>query len=399
MNKTKGVVRVGNLSLASTKDSNLFLRALWAVLRSKYGKLGWHYTPRRLGDANRISFGYMSLGAVVGAGQIEVSIEYKVCGVIRNICFDIDDCTVSPPKELENCLKNSVSEAREFMQNPDERTFRTYVTTSTGAQLAPYHGQHWKCIPINDNLMEISIEVKGFDGSDCEQEFVSRLDQLLDAFALMTNVLFSMAEKVSTEEGREPEAANIYLIEEDWLDGCSIEGGYLRLACSQVEYCDRLVAGTVESDQTIKAARLFHHGLRLSKQALTNNDIAETLFVSAIEAISFSHKESEKCETCRQPKFSISQRVSEVAGKHLGEHIAKIFKQYYSNRSKFLHTGHVRASLPMTSHVFPQLDPSGVEGCSVPLPFGCPKNLLEFTSFILRREIELIDSCARTLPQ
>ncbi|MBY5933798.1 hypothetical protein KUV51_12375 [Tateyamaria omphalii] len=392
MNKTKDVVRVGDLQLGSTKASNLFLRALWAVLRSQYGKLGWQYTPRRTGEAKRISFGYMSLGTL-GAGQIGVSIEYETRGIVRNICFEIEDCTVYPPKELANSLENSVAEAMRFMQNPVQRKHSTYVTTSTGVQLAAYCGQNWKCIPINDKQMEISIEVEGFDEADCNHEFVVRLDQLLDAFAFMTNDLFSMTEKLPTGHRHEPDAVNIYLIEEDWLDDYSFEGEHLRLARSQVEYCDRLVANKVESEQSIKAARLFHGGLRLLKQASTNNDIAGALFVSAIEAISLPLAKSERCDTCKQPIFGIAQRVSEVTRKHLGEHIARIFKQdYYTNRSKFLHTGHVQASLPMIGYVFPQLDPSGVEGCSVPTPFGNPKNLLEYTSFILRREIEIIAS-------
>jgi|GEM_PF-4389629 len=389
MNKTKDVVRVGDLSLGSTKDSNLFLRALWAVLRSQYERLGWQYTPRKSGEARLISFGYMSLGTL-DAGQIGVSIEYEKRGIIQYICFEIEDCTVSRPKELADSLRKSVAEAICLMQNPAQRTLRTYATTSTGVPLAPYRSQYWECVPVNDKQMEISIEVVGFDEADCKQEFVVLLDRLLDAFAFMTNDLFSTTEKLPIEDKRELHPVDIYLNKEDWLDDYSIEGRHLRLARSQVEYCNRLIAGEVESEQSIKAARLFHGGLRLSKQASTNNDIAGTLFVSAIEAISLSLAKNEKCDTCKQPIFGIAQRVSEVTKKHLGEHVAKIFKQnYYNNRSKFLHTGHVQASLPMTGNVFPQLDPSGVEGCSVPTPFGNPKNLLEFTSFILRREIDV----------
>ncbi|MCR8825254.1 hypothetical protein [Pseudosulfitobacter koreensis] len=320
-----------------------------------------------------------------------MSIEYETRGVIRNICFEIDDCKVSPPIELANSLQDSVDEALKLVKNPVRRKLAVCVATSTDVPLAPYRGQYWECLPINNSRMEISINVVGFDKADRNQEFVARLDQLLDAFAFMTNALFTTTENVPATDKRDLDVVNAYLIEEDWLDDFSIEGGQLRLARSQVEYCDRLVADKIEDEQSIKAARLFHGGLRLSKQGATNNDIVGTLFVSAIEAISLSRAEKETCETCSQPIFSISQRVSEVADKHLGAHIAKIFKQdYYSNRSNFLHTGHVRASQPMLGNCFPQLDPSGVEGCLVPAPFGNSKNLLEFTSFILRREIEIM---------
>lgn len=388
--QAKDVVKIGDLSLNSTKDSNLFLRALWAVLHSRYERLGWNYTPRRSGEDQRISFGWMSLG-LGESGSIGVSIEYKNKGIIENICFEIEDCKDFLCSELSNGLQDAVTEAKRNMTKPIKRKIITFVTTSTETPLAAYRGQNWWCLPVKGNLMEIGIDVLGFDEADRGQEFIIRLDKLLDALSFMTNALFIRAENLSATDRREPESVNTYLIEEDWLDDYSIEDEKLRLSHNQVQYCDRLVDDMVADEQSIKAARLFHSGLRLSKQTEANNDTAETLFISAIEAISLSRAEKKICETCNQSIFSISQRVSEVTNKHLGAHIAKKFRQeYYNNRSKFLHTGHVRASQPIEGRVFPQLDPSGVEGCSVPTPFGASKSLLEFTSFILRREIEII---------
>lgn len=72
-----------------------------------------------------------------------------------------------------------------------------------------------------------------------------------------------------------------------------------------------------------------------------------------------------------------------------------MFKESYQRRSKYLHVGKVVASQPVTAHFIPQLDPAGIEGCAMPSA-GNPKNMMEFTSFVIRREMHLADQSVRS---
>jgi hypothetical protein len=90
---------------------------------------------------------------------------------------------------------------------------------------------------------------------------------------------------------------------------------------------------------------------------------------------------------CGQPTYKISQRVVELGVRHLGEGVKQIFKGHYKRRSLYLHAGHVRSSQPIKSHLVPQLDPNGIEGCAMPSMVGAPTNLMEFARFVIRKEM------------
>jgi hypothetical protein len=70
--------------------------------------------------------------------------------------------------------------------------------------------------------------------------------------------------------------------------------------------------------------------------------------------------------------------------------VERMFKESYQRRSKYLHAGKIVASQPVTAHFIPQLDPDGIEGCAMPSA-GNPKNMMEFTSFVIRREMLFSD--------
>ncbi|MCM2435825.1 hypothetical protein [Agrobacterium rosae] len=143
-----------------------------------------------------------------------------------------------------------------------------------------------------------------------------------------------------------------------------------------------------------RAAIIFHKALMLYRKLPESYDIAMALFVSALETVDLPLSSPETCAEFSQPRHKISHRLVELGEKHLGDGVERIFKESYQRRSKYLHAGQVKVSQPMVSHTIPQLDPEGNEGCAMPATIGAPINLMEFTSFVIRREILLNDQAA-----
>ena len=135
------------------------------------------------------------------------------------------------------------------------------------------------------------------------------------------------------------------------------------------------------------AASIFHKGLEIYRESSKGHDVAQTLFISALETIDPPNNKPTNCQECGQPQYKISQRIADLGEKYLGEAVKKIFKQSYSRRSSYLHAGKAVGSQPFLRHIIPQLDPEGIEGCAAPTAIITIKNLLEFTSFIIRKEI------------
>ena len=383
------MIEVDQLNLSSLRDSNLFLRALWASLRERFGRLGWQYTPRRTGSQQLIRFGWMSLGTSAPTG-IEVSIRYRQVGVIRAIQFDLQHGVQDIYPDIEQILRTCVKQAVERKGQTGERLLSTQVRTLPRVPLAHYRGRNWYCGPLTSGETEIGISVRGFDDADIRHEFAVRLVPLIDALSCMTNAAFEQVHDREGEASAGHDDANQFLVEEDWLDDAPVQDHRLRLSAAQLRYCEDLLEDEIHDERLVRAASIFHRGLGIYRKLPDAHDLALALFVSALEAVDLPLSKPASCPTCSQPKYKISQRVVDLGRSHLGQGVEGMFKESYQRRSKYLHVGKVVASQPVTAHFIPQLDPDGIEGCAMPSA-GNPKNMMEFTSFVIRREMLFSD--------
>ncbi|MDX1047103.1 hypothetical protein GOL40_28065 [Sinorhizobium medicae] len=379
------MIVVDQLKLDSLADSNLFLRALWASLRDRFGRLGWQYTPRRTGSQQLIRFGWMSLGTTAPTG-VEVSIRYRKVGVITAAQFNLQHGIRDIHPDIEQLLRTCVKEAVERKEQPSESFRSTQVRTSPRIPLAHYRGRNWYCRPLTNGETEIGISVRGFDDADLRHEFAVRLVPLIDALSCMTNVAFEEVHDKEGEVSARHEDANQFLVEEDWLDDFPTIDRLLRLSVAQLRFCEDLVEERTGDNRLTRAASIFHRGLGIYWKLPDAHDLALALFVSALESVDLPLSKPASCPTCSQPQYKISRRVVDLGKKHLGSGVERIFKESYQRRSKYLHAGKVVASQPVISHFIPQLDPDGIEGCAMPSA-GNPRNLMEFTSFVIRREM------------
>ncbi|NKK95771.1 hypothetical protein GFL95_31965 [Rhizobium leguminosarum bv. viciae] len=293
--------------------------------------------------------------------------------------------------DIEQMLRACVKEAVKRKDQPSEHFLSTQVRSIPQIPLAHYRGRNWYSGPLTNGQTEIGISVRGFDDADLRHEFGVRLVPLMDALSCMTNVAF---EEVHDREGAvsaRPEDANQFLVEEDWLDDFPMEDHLLRLSAAQLRFCEDLVEERTGDNRLARAASIFHKAMGIYRNLPEAHDVAMALFVSALESVDLPLSNPASCPTCSQPTYKISQRVVDLGRKHLGQGVERIFKESYQRRSKYLHAGKVVASQPVTSHFIPQLDPDGIEGCAMPSAAGNPKNLMEFTSFVIRREMLFSD--------
>jgi hypothetical protein len=380
------MVRVDRLPISSLSESNIFLRSLWSVLRARFDRLGWQYTPHRAGSVQRIRFGWIRLGTSSPNG-VEVIVQYGRIGVIKAIEFELHGEINSIYPGIEQWLRDSVTEAVALMGKPKHVSCCTQIVTLPAIPLGYYKGRSWYCGPLSNGNTEIGIETLAFDEVDAEREFSIRLTPLLDVLACMTNVVIESTTERNGERSGMEEDVNIYLEDPDWLDNFPEQDGYLRLTTSQVGFCDNLIGGMMVDERVRRAAHLFHKALTLYYKMPEFYDVATALFVSALETVDLPLSPPSTCTKCGQPTYKISRRVVELGIRHLGPGVERLFKDHYGRRSQYLHEGRARSSEPMQSQIIPQLDPKGIEGCTMPSLAGVPKNLMEFSSFVIRREM------------
>jgi hypothetical protein len=241
---------------------------------------------------------------------------------------------------------------------------------------------------------EIEITVCAFAEVDARHEFTAQIRSLLDIFSCMTNVSFLISNDMTRKWAPKSKNINTFLSNPDWLDGISREEGHLRLTDSQFKFCDDMISAKIEVGRLTRAAHLFHKALMIYYKEPVRYDEATALFVSALEAVDIPVSKTSTCPECGQEKYKISRRIVDLGVRHLGPHVEKLFRDYYDRRSKYLHAGRLISFQPMVDNIIPQLDPQGIEGCAMPSAVGIPMNLMEFSGFIIRREMQLFTECA-----
>lgn len=94
-------------------------------------------------------------------------------------------------------------------------------------------------------------------------------------------------------------------------------------------------------------------------------DMALTFYMSALEVITLKDYQEKQCSECNRPIFSIRQRVKSIVFENYGEGLAKVFGDYYDNRSKYLHSGISYVGSPRSTVSIPTLSLEHSSGCNV----------------------------------
>jgi hypothetical protein len=160
------------------------------------------------------------------------------------------------------------------------------------------------------------------------------------------------------------------------------------------EYCIKFINNIVNQNLTVQEQIIVdacHHFRsacsfeQMISRGSVMSEIAMVCYLSSLEVLSlYNASATETCPTCSQPQHRISNRVKELIEQHLGDHAAKIVKELYNSRSKYLHEGRFLSSRSYAGLVIPQIDFSDSRGVLSPVPLIPLLNLREFTSFCIR---------------
>ena len=379
-----------NVDLDSVEDSNLFLRALWAQLRSVFGHLAWQYTPHRDGLHQRIIFGVAQIG---GDGPIEVSIGYGRAGCIRMITFNpLWDRKLSTDR-----LTDAITVARDTFRNTSFAMITSnFALGISEISFATYEAKNIRLESNMAGFLDVTLGVDGFDQRDLSFQYKFRVGPILDLLTCWTNCLvrrYPDANQTGTEESEKVPANSIWVEDEEWINGLPLVRDRVALSTYQLSALQAYVNGELQlTDPLIGAARHFREGLELyethrQRGFQASGDLVRALFMSALEVASlYGAQKAPNCSQCGQARHKISARVRELGLKHLGSFGKDLFGEEYQDRSGFLHAGEVSSSYPVQDGSCPQLDPKSETGCAKPTSQLEAFNLREFCSFVLRNE-------------
>jgi hypothetical protein len=226
-----------------------------------------------------------------------------------------------------------------------------------------------------------------------------KINQLVDFLSVETNAPFRLTKAPSMD--KTIVFGNELFQDDDFIDDFPIKNGYLVISKEGKEFIDKLTSieheVSLEVDLFLKACSHFHTARMLEEQMHDIGDgivltmfggnkveLANTLYLSALEVVTLIGFTEEKCECCGQPKYQITRRVKDLTSKYLPKHLVKDFIDYYDKRSKYLHRGMKLVTETPTSSIIPLLDPDDKSGCDY--PYKVPLiNIREYVSYCLRR--------------
>ena len=377
------------LSLDSLNASNIFLRALWAGLRSEYPDYAWSYSPRREGQHRTIRFGTLQLRDDL---YVDISVRYKTQGVIDEIILEAPPLSprtyrVSINEEDRSRLQFIIHSAFKEFKNPDGWTVKGLLHLSVNATFHKYTASHVSITPSYSGRAYLSLYFPAFDQFDADYMFMSLSAPLCEQLTTWTNVnIFNVIENDPREFFESKDIPNCSWAEPDWIDGHALIKDRLAITVDQLAFLDAYAKQVIDHSHPIaRAARHFAEALHLGS-AGPHPETSLTLLVSALEVAGINSAQRSTCAACGQVIHKISKRVYDIALKHLGTYPASMVKRFYEHRSKFLHEGMLSERAPRMSKTTPQLNPADPSGCSRSRPFYTSNNLVEFTSYIIRAE-------------
>src|SRR5208283_3971189 len=366
------------VNIDNLQDANLFLRALWAEFRRKCGTCAWQYTPYMDGQKKTIFIGFADINRP--EGTVEISVIYAQRGTIHSISFDHSkDQPVDLKSELGDLIQQSVKSAIEKMGKPDRHSYAVKVE---GLYVPPrdYVGDSFSFEPISKRRFNLTMAVHAFDETDAKPEFVRKMRQVLNVLSVESNSAFwpLIAGQVEDDEplAQPLDKYEIFAETPDWMDDCPVRDGRILISREGEKLIDMVAGGGPLSEDAgtfLRACNHFHVARKYAAQILDPVELGEAeqvgendfvmpmsirnrrleaagqmgdahaeitgaLYMSAMEVTAkIGQQKAEVCKECGQLRHKIAQRVTDLMKKCGGEHLARIAKGYYGQRSQYLH--------------------------------------------------------------
>jgi hypothetical protein len=387
------------VDINGVNDSNRFLRVLWAEIRKEF-QFGWHYYPFRDGKTNTIHFGDMGLSGV--NSPVHVSITYSTKGSIRQINFRFDKEEIDPESELGKKLMIAVERAKEPSYKGNYWSFNTVIESGVGP-ISAYEGERFSITPIGGRYFRLNISVYAYDEVDAKHEYRKLLFNIMNVLSIETNSAYWISTKKRKFKKLQKVETNTYMGELDWIDDYPVKGKYVIITEKCKNFIDYIIKEVVYPESIniyLRACKLFHTA-RKHEHSLFNKevnyyhygdstlDVIPVLYMTTMEVIStIDIGKYETCSECGQAMYKITDRVSTLAAELFeAEHMKKLFKQFYSSRSKSLHMGISLTTQTYAGTSIPQLDLDDPSGCQLQSTYSS-LNMREYVSYCMRKVLQ-----------
>ena len=374
---------------------NLFIRAFWSQLRVNGGQFGWNYFGYKLNDPKIFNLGILACGNL--KNNYNVIIGYKGNGIITFIEFNPMDNTECNKNDKE-FIKKSINSALNYEELLLEHNLQTTCITPYIA-INNYKGEKFIIQNTNElNKFNITIKVNGFDSQDIKKQATKLINYIIDFLSVCTNCVFYRTEKVESQNVKK---YNIYS-EEKWIDGASE-----KLSEKSCRFIEKILRQELSEKDInfLKACYLYHYvnkyysmkfdfdkyNFSLVNMRVYNEEMMIALYMSTLEIIAYNeNKYVKKCKECGQQVYSIGKKVIDLAKKY-GDGYAddKQIREYYSKRSKFLHTGQVLSERTYCGSCNPEFEiKDGKFVLNQELPLVNIVFIKEYVGYILRNYFE-----------
>lgn len=381
-----------NLNHDTNIQSNLYLRAFYAKLRSEYGKCAWYFTPWKDGQNNTIHLGFIDIGL---STTLEIAVEYEKKGVIKSLSVN---------GIVEDTVNEKLQKLAESI-NPEQELTEYFVSSklySSAGSFSNVISDSYSLFAVENDITELTIKLVAFDEVDAKVEAGRYIQKISNALSVFVNDFVKYRGIKSVKGLHDIEPGEEYMGDLDWVDDHPIQNKNLVLAAYQKQLLEQIQTGEIRSSY-LRGCAHFNNAAYLLKDYSMNTeeltDTASVLYISALEACTeLLNSDVSSCSSCGQKVFSIRRRVLELVKLYHPDHLVKFFDNYYANRSKYLHTGRASSVNNYYGTSIPLLDPDSESGCVQQVAI-LPLNLRDYISYIFRQVAmnqELIGQSVRT---
>lgn len=275
--------------------------------------------------------------------------------------------------------------------------------------MSEYQADNFSIKPASDIESLLKLTVSGYDEKDAKYQMLTNLEGIMAVLSVETNCPFWISRSHASYSKDFNGNDGVHTEELDWMDGYPYKNKCITISQKSLAVLNEIAGTYLEIsprvEKFIKSCHQFHLARKQDAQVWDSDnlreikehcnldigigedagqtEIATVLYMSSLEsASSIDETDTNYCEKCGQPTYSIANRVMNLVEEYSDPAFAAWVKSgYYSKRSKFLHVGETLTNKYIGVSI-PMLDGNGEGKCNEMVALV---NMREHTSYCLRK--------------
>lgn len=393
-----------NVNCKTIAESNDYLRKLWSCL-NEITKMGTCFYGEKHSKNNTVTIGETNIGTI--------HYKYSKRGCIKSII--VTQPKFNENKILEVCEKAKTLKKKyylvklKFNNYGDNKTHETIelcdsdsgkiagkiVTNSVEHRLF-YKASYKNVELLNDSKNNFMyLVVAAYDNCDLGtflSEIIPKICAVLYEYTFsLVDAKAEVAEIKEEETGFKDDYFEDY--NHDWIDEDEIPniGDSILIPKECLILLSLIVSGVTDKNlgKIINSALILYSTQKIhfsisNSDEFCISDIINNMQITAVEPLSdIIHSGSERCAVCNAEKYSIVKKIRFIVSNYTDKNFAKYFiNKYYTNRSKFLHTGKMQTNSVIYQYLVPQISETGE--LEAPTSFY-DQNIRDYVSYLFRK--------------